>query len=252
MRTISPPCALLSVLTIFLQACASDGARQTYASDLPADPVLERNGFSSAEEGLKLGQSLRDRGANTEALAVLAAADRRYPGDARLLSAYGRQALRMGQEALAARLLRRAIEADPQDWRALSAHAVLEGRQGRIANARMAFVQAQSLSADDPGVLNNLGISYLLDGNVEQAAALFRRALLSLKLDRTRSERIKRNLAVALAVSGDFATAERLAARSLPRHLRNARGEVIARFMGLSGHPSLDSAGWTARLADAT
>jgi Flp pilus assembly protein TadD len=219
---------------------------------MPAAAVVEANGFSSAGDGLTLGQSLRDRGANTEAFAVFAAAHRRYPRDSRLLSAYGRQALRMGEEALAARLLRQAIEADPNDWRALSAHAVLEGRQGRNANARIAFVQAQSLSADDPVVLNNLGISYLLDGNAERAAALFRQALLSLKLNRMKAARIRRNLAVALAVSGDFATAERLAARSLPRHLRNAGGDVIARFMGLSGHPFFDSGGWRARLADAT
>ncbi len=248
MRTILPRCAVLAALALFLQACTSDGARQTYASDMPA----EANGFSSAEDGLTLGQSLRDRGANAEALAVLAAAHRRYPRDSRLLSAYGRQALRMGDEALAARLLRQAIAADPDDWRALSAHAVLEGRQGRNANARIAFVQAQSLSADDPAALNNLGISYLLDGDWERAAALFRQALLSPKLDRTRADRIRRNLAVALAVSGDFATADRLAAGSLPRHLLNARGDVIARFMGLGGHPTVDSADWGARLADAT
>jgi len=251
MRIIFQSCASLFALSAFLAGCASDGRQTTSYSGPPDGAIMQETDFGTAEDGLKLAASLRKAGANGQAFSVLARAHRRYPDHAGILSAYGRQALVIGKDDLAARVLRQALRTDPEDWRALSARAVLEGRQGRHATARRSLGQAQSLSSGRAAVLNNLGMNYLLEGEAQQAARLFRRALIAPGADRAVAERVKRNLAVALAVSGDFETADRLAARSLPRRLKGARGGTIARFMGVNERPALRTSEWTPRLADA-
>jgi Flp pilus assembly protein TadD len=112
--------------------------------------------------------------------------------------------------------------------------------------------RAQTLSGGNAVVLNNLGMSHLLGGKAPEAASLFRKALIAPDLRAVHAGRIKRNLAVALAVEGNFEMAERLAGERLPRGLKNARREVIANFMGIGAGPAADRAGWTARLADAS
>ena len=145
-------------------------------------------------------------------------------------SAYGRLALAMGHDELAARLLESAVASDPGDWRALSAQGVLEWRGGRPSEARGALVKAKSLSAEDSAVLNNLAVSYLLENRAAEAASLLRQALASPSLNPVHAGRIRRNLAVALAVEGNFAEADRLAQAKLPRSLQTCRGKRNSAF----------------------
>jgi Flp pilus assembly protein TadD len=252
MRTLIRSWAVLALLSPVVGACAG-GASKHAASYAPApSPFLDRAGVSSPEECLARAGSLSQAGAQADALAILAAAQREHPDNAPILSAYGRQALIMGEEALAERLLKQALEADPDDWRALSAQAALAGRRGRLAGARHALDRARTLSGGHAVVLNNLGMSHLLDGNAPEAARLFRQALIAADLTPVHAGRIKRNLAVALAVEGDFELADRLAGETLPRGLKDARREAIANFMGMGAGPAFDRGGWTARLADAS
>jgi Flp pilus assembly protein TadD len=95
-------------------------------------------------------------------------------------------------------------------------------------------------------VLNNLGVSHLLLGDASEAAGLFRRAIASRTLNPAHAARIKRNLAIALAVGGDFEAADRLAGEPLPRNLKGAGGNAVAAFMGLGAEP--EAAGWSAHL----
>lgn len=227
----------------------------------PPDPAFSQSqtnprfaldaGFSSAGEALQRADSLRARGAEAEAFALLAAAHRRYPRDAPILSAYARQAVLMGEDELAEPLLKRALAAEPGDWRALSAQGVLDERSGQQAEGRGTLLLARSVSAQQAAVLNNLGVSYLLEGRAAEAAGLLRQALASPTLKPAHAARMKRNLAVAVAVGGDFALAERLAGEKLPQSLKQANGEAIARFMGLPPRRPAQAGGWTARLADA-
>ncbi len=252
MRTISCSCALLAILPTLLAACDGGAARNSAMADRPAGSLFESPAVMSPSDAIALANSLRGAGADADALAVLAAAHRRHPENARILSAYGRQALLMGQSDRAEPLLRRALDADPNDWRALSALAALEGRKGRIADARLALDRARTLAEGNAVVLNNLGMSHLLEGNAAEAASLFRKALIAPDLKAAHAGQIKRNLAVALAVQGDFAIADRLAGEPMPRELKSATREAIARFVGLAGRPADERSGWTARLADAS
>lgn len=242
--------ALLYLSAWLMTGC--EGGAPKSSMRLDAGPeITEKPAFASPGEALQRAETLRLGGADAEALGVLAVAYRRYPRNAGVQSAYGRLALAMGHDELAAGLLGSAVASDPGDWRALSAQGVLESRSGRPSEARGSLSRAKTVSAEDSAVLNNLAVSYLLDNRAAEAASLLRQALASPSLKPAHAGRIKRNLAVALAVQGDFTEADRLAQAKLPRSLKHASASAIRRFMSISDAQANRPAGWEARLADA-
>jgi Flp pilus assembly protein TadD len=242
--------ALLYISTCLMTGC--EGGASKSSTRLDAGPEFAETAvFSSPAEALRRAETLRLAGADAEALGVLAAAYRRFPSHGGVQSAYGRLALAMGHDELAAGLLETAVASDPSDWRALSAQGVLEWRSGRPSEARGALSKARGVSAEDSAVLNNLAVSYLLDERAAEAASLLRQALASPSLKPMHAGRIRRNLAVALAVQGEFTEADRLAQAKLPRSLKHASASAIRRFMSISDAPANHQAGWEARFADA-
>jgi Flp pilus assembly protein TadD len=242
--------ALLYVSACLMTGCEGGASKSSTRLDAGTG-FAETAAFSSPGEALQRAETLRLAGADVEALAILAAAYRRYPKHGGVLSAYGRLALAMGHDELAARLLQTAIAADPRDWRALSAQGVLEWRNGRPSEARGALIKARTASAEDSAVLNNLALGYLLEDRASEAVSLLRQALAAPPSNPAHTGRIRRNLAVALAVQGNFAEADRLAQAILPRSLKNADASAIRRFMGLGDAPAGRQSGWEPRLADA-
>jgi len=243
--------ALLYISACLMAGC--EGGASKPSARLDARAGLAGNPASATPgEALRRAEALRITGANAEALAILAEAHERFPKHGGVQSAYGRLALALGYDELAEGLLEAAIVSDPGDWRALSAQGVLEWRGGKASEARGALTKAKTASADDSAVLNNLGVGYLLEGRATQAITLLRQALASPSLNPAHAGRIRRNLAVALAVDGKFAEADALARAKLPRSLRNASPSAIRRFMHINGDPAHPrGAGWEPRLADA-
>lgn len=235
-----------------LAACDTGSGTKYRPLRVPEPSLMETPAAMSEEGALELARSLQQTGASAEAFSVLVSAHARYPESQAVLSAYGRQAALMGQDMLALRLLKRAVEADPEDWRALSAYAVAARRRGQERQARWAFAKARAASGANTASLNNLGMFYLLEGQALEAAAIFRQALTAPDLDRSHSLLLKRNFAVALAVQGEFETADRLAGFTLPRELKNAERQKIAAFMGIAAPDITEDLSWKARLADAT
>ena len=242
--------ALIYVSACLMTGC--EGGASKSSTRLDAGPEFtEKPASTSPSEALRKAEALRLAGADAEALGVLAVAHRRYPSHGGILSAYGRLALSMGDDELAAGLLNTAVASDPKDWRALSAQGVLEWRNGRPSEARGALARANTVSPEDSAVLNNLAVSYLLDDRAAEAASMLRQALASSSLNPAHAGRIRRNLAVALAVQGNFAEADRMAQMQLPRSLKHASASAIRRFMNISDAPANRTLGWEARFADA-
>jgi Flp pilus assembly protein TadD len=242
--------ALLYISACMMTGCEGGASKSSTRLDTGLG-AAETPAFASPGEALRRAETLRLAGADVEALGVLEAAYRRFPSHGGVQSAYGRLALAMGHDELAARLLESAVASDPRDWRALSAQGVLEWRGGRTTEARGALVKARTVSPEDSAVLNNLAVGYLLEDRAADAALLLRQALASPSLNPVHAGRIRRNLAVALAVRGNFAEADRLAKASLPRSLEHADASTIRRFMKISAAPAFRSQGWEARFADA-
>jgi Flp pilus assembly protein TadD len=244
-------CGLLAVIAP-LAACDPGSGARHHAARVPEPPLMDEQAGMSEDGALEFARSLQKARAHGEAYSVLIAAHARYPDSQKILSAYGRQAALMGQDAQAMRLLRRAIRADREDWRALSAYAVIAERQGHDDEARQAFAKARAISGANTPSLNNLGMFYLLEGRASDAAAIFRQALISPQIDKSHILLVKRNLAVALAMQGEFEKADDLAGYALPRELADADRREIEAFMGVDAPAASEDSSWRPRLADAS
>jgi Flp pilus assembly protein TadD len=240
---------ILASMALALAGCsheppAEDVARPTTTSV----PQPER--AASPAMLLRSAEEARNKGEPIAALSLLAEAHRRYPEDAPIASAYGRLALALGHGELAAPLLEQAIAADPADWRALSAKGVLESRQGRFPDGRRALILASKVSASEAVILNNLAVSHLLDGKPGAAISLIRQGLAAPDLRASHERRLKRNLALAMAMEGRLDEAEKLAGEKLPRELASGDMAVLRRLIGVNQAGLGGGAGWQAQIAE--
>lgn len=223
---------LLATITCVLAACEKNTQSTTLSP--AAGEMADTGSFISPDEALRMAEAFKTSGAYTDALNVIAVAYRRFPGNAAVVSEYGRLALINGQDELAKHLLAEALAITPDDWRALSAQGVLESRGGNVEDARRMLTLASSTSGEDAVALNNLAIAALLDGEPERAVPLLARSLASPGLKPVHRERVKRNMALALLMQGRVSEAEAYANKKFPQPLDRA---AIQRLIGVSSVP---------------
>jgi Flp pilus assembly protein TadD len=251
MQVHAPRLIILASLAFMLGACSHDSTPETLAA---ADRGSERplQSAASAQALLQKAGELRASGRLIQALSVLAEAHQRFPEDGAVASTYGRVALLLGHDEVAAPLLAQAVAANPQDWRALSAQGVLAARRGRLPDGRRALAKASMVSASEVVILNNLAVSQMLDGKAEAAVSLLRQGLASPELRSAHERRLKRNLGLALAMQGRFAEADRLAGEKLPRDLAGGGGMRLRRLLGISEIQLAAETGWSAQYVAAS
>jgi Flp pilus assembly protein TadD len=97
------------------------------------------------------------------------------------------------------------------DWRLLSAEGAILDQLGNSAEARTIYQTALRIAPDEPSILNNLGLSYMLTNDLPNAEATLRHAAANPRAD----SRIRQNLALALGLEGKFAEAEQVARTEL-------------------------------------
>lgn len=204
---------------LMTSACAQNGL-ETGALQL-AEPAAESGGprwsastetvaqrAARAEAPLGAGAAaaiadarrLRQAGAKTKALAALEAAQG-SDTDPALVKERGLLALEMGQLERAERLLRAALILDAaSDWRVHSALGATLSASGKQQQAQLEFAKALELAPDHPSVLNNLALSYALDGKHAEAERLLRRAARVKEAD----AKTRQNLALLLGLNGDI------------------------------------------------
>src|SRR6185312_9647804 len=100
---------------------------------------------------------------------------------------------------------------DP-DWRILSAQGAVLDQMGRCEEARQYYASALKIRPDEPSVLSNLGLSYLLSKDLAHAEEALRRA----HSQDDKDPRVRMNLAVVLALEGKQAEAEGIVKARLP------------------------------------
>ena len=128
-----------------------------------------------------------------------------------VLAAYGKALAANGQLDQALDIIRRAQTPDSPDWRLLSAEAAILDQQGKNDEARKLYVEAQTYAPDEPSILSNLGMSYLLTGNLAKAEDALRKAAALPGAD----SRVRQNLALAVGLQGRFEEAEKIATAEL-------------------------------------
>ncbi|MEA2935146.1 MAG: hypothetical protein QOD74_1792 [Variibacter sp.] len=109
-------------------------------------------------------------------------------------------------------MLSRAHTPEQPDWRVLSAQGAVLDQMGRHAEARRYYLTALKIAPEEPSVLSNLGLSYVLAKELPQAETTLRRANATGGVDR----RVRQNLALVVGLQGRFKEAEDIASTDLP------------------------------------
>lgn len=166
----------------------------------------------NANAALAYGQALRASGQRAQAAAVLEQATIAHPGNRALLAGYGRALADNGNSQAAFDVLARAHSPDNPDWRILSVQGTVLDKMGKHDEARRYYTTALKIVPEEPSVLSNLGLSYMLTRELPDAEKTLRRAYGNPRAD----GRVRQNLALVVGLQGRFAEAETIAKGDLP------------------------------------
>lgn len=193
----------------------------------------------NAEAALAYGQALRAAGERSQAAAMLEQATIAHPGDKTLMAAYGRALVDNGNFQQAFDVLSRAHSPDNPDWRILSVQGAALDQLGRHDDARRYYASALNIVPDEPTVLSNLGLSYMLSKNLPKAEEALRKAYASGRAD----ARVRQNLALVVGLQGRFAEAEQIVRADLPPDEAAANVAYLKEMLNRKDDPRLGSAG---------
>ena len=161
---------------------------------------------------LAYANALQMNGNPDQSLAVMRKLAIAEPRDRIVLAAYGKALAADGQFEPALDAVRRAQTPEYPDWRLLSAEGAILDQLGKPADARAFYSKALDLKPSEPSVLSNLGMSYVLEGDLRTAERYLREAAKSQGAD----SRVRQNLALVVGLQGRFQEAETIAKGDLP------------------------------------
>src|ERR1043165_9841567 len=225
-RLLAPP-SLVAAVAMGLGGCTgmsklSDvtGSIGPRAEAAPTDPARATEVYGEryranpkdADAALAYGQALRANGQRAQAAAVLEQATIANPGNKAILAAYGRALADNGNFQQAFDVLSQAHSPEDPDWRILSAQGAVLDQMGRFEEARPYYPSALKIAPDEPSVLSNLGLSYLLSKDLPKAEETLRRA----HARDGKNQRVRMNLAVVLALENRQSEAESIPKADLP------------------------------------
>jgi Flp pilus assembly protein TadD len=163
----------------------------------PQDPKMAL-GYAAA---------LKAIGSRDRALEVLTAGYRANQDNGEISAELGRLALDMNRLDIAQQTLKVAEAQGVKDWKTLSAQGTLRAKRGQHAEAQQYFLAALQEQPDAVSVINNLALSYALDGKADKSEELLRKAVAGGQGDK----RVRQNLAMVLGLQGKFEEARQVA-----------------------------------------
>ncbi len=256
MKTISWRPAAAVAATLLLGACAGGASMDGGSGDPMNKPEVARSLLDAADSAeaqndhataagyyrnvfardpknvraaVGLMQSLRTLGALDQARDAAAKALAANPDNPAVLAEAGKVKLASGELNDAVKFLQRASDLDPQDWKSRSAAGVAYDRLGNRQKAEESYQAALKISPDNAAVLNNLALSRAMAHDLAGARELLQRAVASAGSD----VRVRQNLALVYALSGDMTQAEALTLHDLPPDLAR---ETLAYYRELAAH----------------
>jgi Flp pilus assembly protein TadD len=186
-----------------------------------------------ADAALAYGQALRATGQRAQAAAVLEQATIAHPGNKALLAGYGRALADNGNSQAAFDVLSRAHSPDNPDWRILSVQGTALDKLGKHEEARRYYASALRIVPDEPSVLSNLGLSYMLTRDLPKAEETLRRAYANARVD----ARVRQNLALVVGLQGRFAEAETIVKADLPADEATANVGYLKEMLNRKDNP---------------
>jgi Flp pilus assembly protein TadD len=168
---------------------------------------------NTADKGvaLRYANVLQMNGSTDQALAVMRKLVISFPKDRDVLAAYGKALAAAGQLEPALDAVRRAQTPEYPDWKLASAEGAILDQLGKQSEARAKYRNALDLKPGEPTVLSNLGMSYVLEGDLPTAETYMRQAAQSPSAD----SRVRQNLALVVGLQGRFDEAEQIATHEL-------------------------------------
>lgn len=171
---------------------------------------------------LNYAAALRAAGETNQAVAVTRKAAIYHARDREVIAAFGKALAANGQFEEALQTVRRAQREDNPDWQLLATEGGILDSLGDHEKARALYRQGLVLAPGEPQLLNNLGLSYLLTNDLDQAEEALRQAAASPRA----TLKMRQNLDLVLDM-------KRRGAVAVNRSGRAAMSD-----------PAVDSAGW--------
>ena len=185
------------------------------------------------DAALRYGLALRAIGQRAQAVAVLEQGSIAHPTNKAMLAAYGRSLADNGNFQQAFDVLGRAHSPDNPDWRILSVQGTALDQMGRHPEARRYYTSALQIAPDEPSVLSNLGLSYVLSKELPKAEETLRRAHATGRAD----ARVRQNLALAVGLQGRFTEAETIVKADLPADEAAANVAYLKQMLNRKDNP---------------
>ena len=219
--------ALAAVLALPMAACKTTGDDMTgsirstaptprteaeWRKSLETSGARYRSNPGDADAAITYARALRATEQRAQAVAVLQQASLRNPRNMPLLGAYGRALADAGQYVQALDALNRAHTPDNPDWHILNAQGAVLDQLGRHVEAQGHYSAALRIAPNEPSVLSNLGLSFILMKDLKSAESTLRLAAAQPNAE----PRIRQNLALAVGLQGRFEEAEKIASADLP------------------------------------
>ncbi|NEU10868.1 tetratricopeptide repeat protein [Methylobacterium sp. BTF04] len=176
---------------------------------------------------VRYAQALRATNQKTQAVAVLQQVALRNPKNTAVLAAYGKSLAEVGRFNEAAEVLQNAHTPARPDWRVLSAQGAVADQLGDHARAQGYYEAALKIQPNDPVILSNLGLSFMLARQLPQAESSLRLAAGQPGAD----ARVRQNLALVLGLQGKFADAEAVSRQDLTPEESAANAASLKRFV---------------------
>jgi Flp pilus assembly protein TadD len=226
-------CQTMSDITGSITSKAETSPGAEPQSSVEAYGERYRANPKDADAALAYGQALRATGQRSQAVAVLEQANIAHPGNKPLLAGYGRALADNGNFQQAFDVLTRAHSPANPDWRILSVQGTALDQLGRHDEARRYYASALKISPDEPSVLSNLGLSYVLSRDLPRAEETLRRAYASTKAD----ARVRQNLGLVIGLQGRFAEAESIVRADLPPDEAAANVAYLKQMLSRKDNP---------------
>ncbi len=143
---------------------------------------------------------------------------------------YAIELLRANRPVQAEQELRRLLSLGQRDWKVFNALGSALAAQGRHEEARQNYMLALKVAPNNPKVLNNLAMSYLLDSKPGEAERYLRQAM---NLARGKlAMKVRQNLALAVGLQGRFKEARYLASHDLSPQQVEINMAYLRRMLG--------------------
>lgn len=214
-----------------LNARAEAGPANVSRSEIDSQGERYRANPRDAAAALQYGQSLRHNGQRQQAVAVLEQATIANPGNKALLAAYGRALADNGNFQQAFDILTRSHTPANPDWRILSVQGTTLDQLGKHDDARRYYMSALKIAPEEPSVLSNLGMSYVLSRELPKAEQVLRRAYQRGHAD----ARVRQNLALVIGLQGRFSEAEAIVKADLPAEEAEANVAYLKEMLSRDG-----------------